>query len=43
MEERKDDEDQEAPYSEIILYDVLHKIFGYLNIYDLNQAAKVCK
>lgn len=36
-------EDQEALYSEIILYDVLHNIFGYLNIYDLNQASKVCK
>lgn len=30
-------------YAEIILHDVLDNIFSYLSIYDLNQAASVCK
>jgi hypothetical protein len=37
--ERKED----LSCTENILYDVLHYIFQYLNIYDLNSAARVCK
>ena len=41
---RKKKTNEEIIYvTEIILYDVLDKIFDNLNVYDLNQAAKVCK